>query len=254
MFDQRCVWYPPVFSASSCILAVPLHSPELFVPSATDYPNWQDLPPMASCVLGHAHVCMCVYVCVRHNLKQVSVISPVEAPAQRELIIHTVTLFTVALILPSLPLPALFQGLGHKFSSLPKGFQIRSIKWFWVVFWKLNASARRQPSFEQKVTAIIGKPLLISISFWRAVKLNHIAAIQFGCGNSLYPAQSVCYWFSDARFVQMKQMVFCRFVPWLMPGRNYIIWRVWASFSHPFNFSPSIIIHGFNCYSKVLPV
>lgn len=29
--------------------------------------------------LGHAHICMCVYVCERRNLKQVSVISPVEA-------------------------------------------------------------------------------------------------------------------------------------------------------------------------------
>lgn len=56
--------------------------------------------------------CVCVYVCARPNLKQVSVISPVEALAQRELIIHTVTLFTVALILPSLPFPAFFHGPG----------------------------------------------------------------------------------------------------------------------------------------------
>lgn len=84
---------------------------------------------MVLCVLGHAHLCMCVYVCARPNLKQVSVISLVEAPAQRELIIHTVTLFTVALILPSLPLSLPFsKTLGRKFSSPPKGSPIRSIK------------------------------------------------------------------------------------------------------------------------------
>lgn len=80
------------------------------------------------CVLGHTHVCMCVYVCARTNLKQVSVITPVEAQAQRELIIHTVTLFTVSLILQSLLFPAFSRALWHKFSFLPKGSQIRSIK------------------------------------------------------------------------------------------------------------------------------
>lgn len=72
----------------------------------TGPPSWVC---MGMCVLGHTHVCMCVYVCARTNLKQVSVISPAEAQAQRELIIHTVTLFTVALILQSLLLPAFFQ-------------------------------------------------------------------------------------------------------------------------------------------------
>lgn len=51
----------------------------------------------------------CVYVCARTNINQISVISPVEAQAQMELIIHTVTLLTGALILPSL-LSACFHG------------------------------------------------------------------------------------------------------------------------------------------------
>lgn len=92
-------------------LAVPGQNPELSLP---DYPNWQDPPSrvcMGMCGLGHTHMyaCVCVYVCARTNPKQVSVISPVEAQAHRELIIHTVTLFTVALILQSLRLPAFFQ-------------------------------------------------------------------------------------------------------------------------------------------------
>lgn len=49
---------------------------------------------------------MFMHVCARANVKQISVISPVEAQAQRELIIHTVTVFTVAPILPSLCLGA----------------------------------------------------------------------------------------------------------------------------------------------------
>lgn len=99
------------------------------------------------------HTCMHACVCVRPNLKQVSVISPVEALAQREPIIHTVTLFAVALwsFHPSLSLPS-SRTLGHKFNSPPKGSQIRSIKWFWAVFWKLNVAANRQSNLEEKVT------------------------------------------------------------------------------------------------------
>lgn len=87
------------------ILAVPEQNPELsaILSKLTGPPS---RVCMDMCVLGHTHVCMCVYVCARTNLKQVSVISPAEAQAQRELIIHTVTLFTVTL--QSLLLPAFF--------------------------------------------------------------------------------------------------------------------------------------------------
>lgn len=49
------------------ILVVPEQNPELFLPWATDYLNWQDLPPECAwvCVcMGHARVCMCMHVCV----------------------------------------------------------------------------------------------------------------------------------------------------------------------------------------------
>lgn len=85
--------------------------------------------------------CTRLHVCVRPNLKQVSVISPVEAPAQRELIIHTVTLFTVALWsfhfslsllffpgpsgINSAPLPkALKSGLLNEFGLFSKSFGV----------------------------------------------------------------------------------------------------------------------------------
>lgn len=77
---------------------------------ATDYPSWQDPPPTLS-VRGTVYFesYMFMHVCARANVKQISVISPVEAQAQRELIIHTVTVFTVAPILPSLCLGAWIQ-------------------------------------------------------------------------------------------------------------------------------------------------
>lgn len=121
------------------------------------------------CVSGHAHVFVCV--CARPNLKQVSVISPVEAPAQRELIIHTVTLFTVKLILPSLPFS---RTLGHKSSSLPKGSQIRSIKWFGGCFLKATCECQEALTHSREGNiVIIGKPCLY-YSVWEVMQNQHI--------------------------------------------------------------------------------
>lgn len=136
----------------------------------TGPPSWESV---CACVLGRAHQCTCVYVCARPNLKQVSVISPAEAPAQKELIIHTVTLFTVALWSFHL---CLSRALGHESSSPPEGSQISSIKWFWGCF--LKAKCECQEAVKQRREGnivIIGKPFFFSLG--STAKLHHTVAI-----------------------------------------------------------------------------
>lgn len=60
---------------------------------------WQQIIRTDRTSLLSVHGYVCVYVCPRNNVNQISVISPVEAQTRRELVIHAVLLFTVAPIL-----------------------------------------------------------------------------------------------------------------------------------------------------------
>lgn len=72
-FKEPCVWHLPVWVVFSTVLLDLEQNPELILLLlATDYPNWQDLPPE----------CTCVCVCPRNNVNQISVISPVEAQTE----------------------------------------------------------------------------------------------------------------------------------------------------------------------------
>lgn len=152
--------------------AEPQQKPERLFSRGNRLSNLLDLSsdciPISVCVLLHAH--KGVYLCASLNLKQVSVITSAETLAQRELIIHTVTLFTVALwsfhfslsLLFSPPPPSLPMPLGNTLQSFSKKLSSLCCE---TGFGSLSGGYMCMPGGSQarlrKVTFIIAKPLML---------------------------------------------------------------------------------------------